>query len=186
MCTYISNKTYKVGRKRKISKKFKIRIKRCISSLQDAGEKINTRKTVEMCNVDASFRTVQRHMKAIQMKYKKASVIISLTKALKSKWVAAVTTWIENYHCWEKTIFSDEKSFTLDGPDDWGSYCPISENLYRTKRQCRGVSILLWPKGLLGYRVIQGNLNAEKYIDLLRTTAVPMMKLNYGDDFVFQ
>ena len=44
-----------------------------------------------MCNVDASFRTVQRNMKAIQMNYKKASAIISLIKAHKSKRVAAET-----------------------------------------------------------------------------------------------
>ena len=66
----------------------------------------------------------------------------------------------------------------------------ISQKLYRNKRQYRGGSIFLWllvlPNGLLSYRVIQGKLNAEKYIDLLWTTAVPIIKLNYGDDFVFQ
>ena len=190
MCTYIPKKTVKVGRKRKITKTLQLRIKRAISSLQNVSEKINTRKIVEICNVDASLRTVQRHMKDIQMKYKKASSIICLTKAHKSNRVASITAWIENQHCWEKTIFSDEKRFSLDGPDDWRSYHQISQKLYRTKRQCGGGSILLWmmvlPNGLLSYRVVQGNLNADKYIGLLRTTAVPMMKLSYGDDFVFQ
>ena len=32
----------------------------------------------------------------------------------------------------------------------------------------------------------EGTLNADKYIDLLRISAVPIMKLNYGDDFFFQ
>jgi len=45
---------------------------------------------------------------------------------------------------------------------------------------------LVLHNGLLSYQVIQGNLNAEKYIDLLRTTAISIIKLNYGDDFVFQ
>jgi len=78
----------------------------------------------------------------------------------------------------------------LEGPDNWRSYCQISENLYRTKRQCGCGSILLWllvlPIEQLSYMIIQGNLNADKYIDVLRTTAVRMIKLNYGDDFVFQ
>ena len=91
-------------------------------------------------------------------------------------------------HCCKKTIFVDEKRFSLDGPDDWRSYVPISHKLYHNKCQCGGDSILLWllvvPNGLLSYRVIQGNLNAEKYINLLRTVLV--IKLNYGDDFVFQ
>jgi len=88
------------------------------------------------------------------------------------------------------TIFSDEKRFSLDGPDDWRSYIPMSKNFYRNKRQCGGGSLLVWllgmPNGLLSYRIIEGNLNADKYIDLLRTTAVPIMKLNYRENFVFQ
>jgi len=64
-----------------------------------------------MFNVEAFFRTVQCHMKAIQMKYKKALAIISLTKAHKSNKITAVTAWIENQHCWEKASFSDEDVF---------------------------------------------------------------------------
>jgi len=66
----------------------------------------------------------------------------------------------------------------------------MSKNFYRNKRQCGGESLLVWllvmPNGLLSYRIIEGNLNADKYIDLLRTTAVPIMKLNYRANLVFQ
>jgi len=40
--------------------------------------------------------------------------------------------------------------------------------------------------GFLSHRVIEGNLNTDKYIELLRVTAVPIIKLNYGNDFLFQ
>jgi len=179
-----------MGPNPKVNKKIQLRIKRAMCSLQDSGEKITSRKIVAACDLDMSISTVQRHLKSKQWKYKRATAIISLTNAHKAKRVASVTSWIENQQCWEKTVFSDEKRFSLDGPDDWRSYVPISQKLYRSKRQCGGGSILLWllvlPNGLLSYRVIQGNLDADKYIDLLRTTAVPMMKLNYGDDFMFQ
>ena len=36
------------------------------------------------------------------------------------------------------------------------------------------------PNYLLSHRVIEGNLNADKYIELLRVTALPIIKLNYG------
>ena len=88
------------------------------------------------------------------------------------------------------TAFSDEKQFSLDGPDDWLSYIRKSQKLYRTKRQCGGVSILVWTlvlqSGLFSYRIVEGNLNSEKYIELLQTNAVPIMKLNYGEDIFFQ
>jgi len=45
---------------------------------------------------------------------------------------------------------------------------------------------LVLPNDILSYRVIEGNLNADRYIDLLRTSVVPIMKLKYGDDFLFQ
>jgi len=44
---------------------------------------------------------------------------------------------------------------------------------------------MVLPNGL-SHMVIEGNLNAGKYIELLRVTTVPIIKLNYGNDFLFQ
>ena len=103
--------------------------------------------------------------------------------------MATITKWIEDQHCWELTAFSDEKRFSLDRPDDWRSYIRKSQKLNRNMRQCGGGSILVWilvlPSGLLGYRIVEDNLNSDKYIELLQITAVPIMKLNYREDIFF-
>ena len=33
-----------------------------------------------------------------------------------------VTNWIEMNHSFQKTVFSDEKSFSLDEPDNWSTW----------------------------------------------------------------
>ena len=60
----------------------------------------------------------------------------------------------------------------------------------REKRQCKGGGLMVWlmvmPNGLLAHKIIVGKFRSKDYIDLLSTTIVPISKLNYGDDFIFQ
>jgi len=53
-----------------------------------------------------------------------------------------IKSWITSNHNWELTIFSDEKRFSLDGPDDWRSYVQYSPSNYRMKRQYKGGSVM--------------------------------------------
>ena len=118
MCTYNLMSASKVGPKFKITKKTNLRIKRAISYFQSQCEKINSRKILEISESNVSVRTVQRHLLRMQLKYKRVSsiIIISLTKAHKEKRVAAVSAWIADQHCLEKTIFRDEKRIFIGWP----------------------------------------------------------------------
>jgi len=89
-----------MGPNPKVAKKVQLRIKRAICNFRDSGEKIISRKIVKAGNLDISIRTVQRHLKTVQYKYKRATAIISLTHAHKAKKLTAVTSWIEMQHCW--------------------------------------------------------------------------------------
>jgi len=64
----------------------------------------------------------------------------------------------------------------------------MSQKLGRTKCQCVDGSVLVWPlvlpSGLLNYRIVKDYLNPDKYIELLQTTGVPIMKLDYEDYFL--
>jgi len=51
-----------------------------------------------------------------------------------------INDWIIENHAWEKTVFSDEKRFSLDGPDYWRTYTLKNNTNTRQQRQCSGGS----------------------------------------------
>ena len=131
----------KRGRKAKLTKTTKLRIKRCISKLKSNEEKVNSTKIRNDCDLDVSNRTIQRHIKSIGMKYKKIKKKIQLSKIDKLNRKSNVLRWLSKNHPWEKTIFSDEKWFTLDGPDDNSTYVYENEEISQSKRQRGGVGL---------------------------------------------
>lgn len=165
-------------------------IKRTIGKLKESKKKVNATKLKNECDLSISVSTIQRHMKRIGMKYKKIQTLIHLSKKHKEDRLAKVCTWVSENHLWEKTVFTDEKRFSLDGPDDWRTYISKNEDISRQRRQCRGGGIMVWmmalPNGLLSYNVIKAKFNSEAYIELLRTSTVPILKLNFGTDFWLQ
>ena len=48
------------------------------------------------------------------------------------------------------------------------------------------VWMMALPNGLLSYKIIKGKFNSEEYIEMLRTSTVPILKLNFGTDFWLQ
>ena len=70
--------------------------------------------------------------------------------------------------------FIDKKRFTLDGPDDWRTYAKKNDNIVRNKRQWKA------------YRILIGTFNSDKYNQLLPQMIVPIIKLNYGNDYYYQ
>ena len=95
-----------------------------------------------------------------------------------------------NNHFFGKTIFSDEKRFTLDGSDNQLSYVDKNRPLLRQKRQCHGGGIMVWlmvlPNGLLCHKILYGKFNSIDYLKLLSEVAVPIANLNFGRNYTFQ
>jgi len=180
----------KRGPKFLLGKSHKLKIKRCIARLNGLKEKANCTKIISECELQVSPSTVQRHLHAIGMKYKRAKNVIHLSaKDMKCR-VDNISQWFASNHSWESTVFTDEKWFSLDGPNDWRSYAPKSTTLFRARRQARGGGIMVWmsvlPNGLLSYRLLHKTYKAHDYIDLLSKSAVPIAALNLGTSFCFQ
>ena len=180
----------KTGPKNLLTFKDKFSIKRQISILNSENKKVNSTVLKFDCGLSVSNRTIQRYLTKIDMRYQKAHVEIVLNKKDKQLRMDTISNWICHDIRWEKVIFSDEKCFSLDGPYDWRSYSPKKNKIVRQRRQCRGGSIMVWlfcmPNGLLGYRLVNGTLNSKGYINYLKKSLLPIVKLNYKEDYIFQ
>lgn len=191
LCNY-KNKVQpkKRGPKQKITKSTILSIKRQISNFEKNSEKINSTKIQRTCNLNVSRRTVRRCIGRMGFKYKRISPQIVLSKKHKIERLDVISQWISDNHNWESTIFSDEKRFSMDGPDDWRSFVRKPGKLIRNRRPCEGGGIMVWlmvqPNGLLAHKIINGKFCAIDYINLLSSMIVPIMKLNFGENFYYQ
>ena len=127
----------KRGPKPKINAAHKLMLKRKIATLKANGEKVNSRKLIRQCNLSMSRFTVSRYLNEQGMKYKKIIKCLPLKPVDKVKRTDLAKKWLAENHNWERTIFSDEKWFSIDGPDDWSSYVKKNEVICRPKHQIK-------------------------------------------------
>ncbi|MGL4390516.1 MAG: transposase, partial [Carnobacterium maltaromaticum] len=152
--------------------------------------KVNCKKLITRCDIPVSRFTLARHLKQQGLRYKKIRKSLSLNPLDKVKRCDLTKMWLAENHLWERTIFSDEKWFSLDGPDDWRTYVKKEQINYRPRHQKKGGGIMVWamvlPNGLLSYKILNRDFKSPAYLDLLCRTVVPIGKLNYGNYFWFQ
>lgn len=69
------------------------------------------------------------------------------------------------------------------------SYSKDTKTIRRQKRQCGGSKRMFWgmvmPNGLIYLKLVNGILNTENYISLLKNYGIKMMKLNMQPAFTF-
>jgi len=114
-----------------------------ISILSSSACKVNPPKLIKGCALKASISMVQRYLRRSGFKYKTLSFRIYLNDSQKLKRMQYIKTWISENHNWKRTIFSDEKQCSLDGPDDWRSYMQKTMTSYHLKWQCGGGAVMV-------------------------------------------
>lgn len=92
---------------------------------------------------------------------------------------------------WHNVIFSDEKKWSLDGPDGLAYYWhdPNKPKVTFPKRQNGGGGIMVWgcfsSRGTGELFVIENNANAQDYLFILESNLLPYIDRHGRDEMIF-
>ena len=180
-----------IGRPRSIGSKENTRIKKEIRSLNASGSIVTARKVLKNLDLNVSVRTMRRRINSLGFKYKKIQNKIQLSKKHQQNRLAFAENHLKVNHPWNLTVFSDEKRFRLDGPDNLYSLMDPNNPMVRNRRQLGGGGIMVWgmvlPDGMIWLKKLEGKQKSENYIDLIDQYVKPILD-NYfkSDNYYFQ
>lgn len=191
LCRYsIKKDVRKRGPKFKLQGLDRFRIRREVTIIKTAKEKVTTTKIITNCRLNISKTTTWRELNRCGFRCKKAKIVAKLLPRHKESRINHISDWITNHINWTKTIFTDEKRFSLDGPDCFVTYCTEEEEETREIRCCEGGGVFVWlmlmPNGLISHHILNGKFNSTYYINLLRKHILPILNLNFGNEFIYQ
>jgi len=140
-----------------------------------------------------STKRVQQKLQGCpHLKFEKMKKSPILTIKHKEARIKFTKDHVDHGSKWDQVIFSDEKNFTLDGPDGFHSHWRDLRKDPRvlSKRQSGGGSLIVWgafsEKGKSELVILTGNQNAEKYVSILESYLLSFGHLYYGCGFEFQ
>lgn len=181
----------KPGPSRKIDDYQMMSIKREVRKAGNEGQKVTARKIKENLQIDdVSERTIRRTLSRAGFDHQDQRQMIQLTAEHKRNRVKQAEKWIETNHPWERTIFSDEKKFNLDGPDNWSTWTDPGHVIARDKRQMGGRGHMVWgmlePDGQFKVSKMEGKFDSKKYCEQIGP-ALDYLDYKYGvGEYYFQ
>lgn len=182
------NKSKKMrGPKPKLNRRQKTRIKKEVRRLCAQNECVTSRKIKDNCELTVSTRTVRRALKEQGFSYQRVKQQLPLTRQHKDNRLAKATEWLRSKHPFDKTIFTDEKKFSLDGPDNLSTYMDGHAQISRIKRQAGGGSVMVCPDGFVHVEKLHGRVKALDYLDMLKNHVKPILYQRFPDgDYYLQ
>ena len=183
----INNKTQQTGRPRGrpsvITRRMETRVKKHVSGCITNGHLVSACQVKDALNIQASLSTVQRLLVRLGFPYQKIAKKLPLTRSHKRARVDACRQWINSQFDFSEVVFTDERRFSCDGPDNSMSHVDTRgrETVapYRRKRQAGGGSIMvcgaLTSDGTLYLRTIVGKYKSANYLKDLKSHIIPWL-----------
>lgn len=183
------------GPKPKFNDRAKRRIGNAVTKLRQHGKLITANSVKKEVAIEASKSTYQRELRNRNMKYKRVTKKLPLTAAHKTARISMVELWISKEISFKTVIFTDEKRFRMDSPDNEMSWLDLdaNDNSYpnRIKRQAGGGGIMVFGlityTGILKIWRVNGRQTGDHYLALLRDDVLPYLDSVFGGkNYVFQ
>lgn len=132
------------GRPKKLSKRTRRLIRRHVEAEVRAGRRVTSLSIKEKLHLEfVSRETIQRTVKQDEILYRIAKKKLPLTAVQRQKRVNFARRHLLSGTDFSRWIFSDEKRFSLDGPDNFGSYGTDNVELSRIKRHMGGGGVMV-------------------------------------------
>ena len=97
--------------------------------------------------------------------------------------------WLKNNINFNKLIFSDEKYFSRNGPDNFMTWSLEDEKIDRKRRQSRGGGVMVFgyciSDGTIKLNRVDGQINAQKYQNII-SVHIDDFQQSYKDHFFMQ
>lgn len=185
-----SKQKQKRGPKPLLKKMDKYHMKVLIGSHERQGIKNTISKIKEAMKLNVSNMTIWRQLRSLDFNYEKVFKIYKLNKEKRERRMLVARSYIENEICWKEVIFSDEKLFTINGNDSYFTWRLKGTKFFKKNNYLKSPGLMIWaaifPNGTLSFRIISGSIKSKNYIDILKNSLIPMMKLNAKSNFYFQ
>jgi transposase len=192
--SFIINNNYdKVKKKRGpkflINERKTTLIKKEVRRLNDLNEQVTANKIKSACDLDVHLKTIQRKLFFLNFNYGNIPKKLPLTKKHKEERMKYADTCIKDLKFIFKTVFSDEKRFCLDGPDNWCSWYDPFDPPLRIKRAMKGGGIMVWgmvfPDGHIFVTRLDGRVDSTKYCSMLNEEVKPLLISHFGSNEFF-
>ena len=182
------------GPKKRLTERISSRIKRAARKIRNNCGLVTAKKVRDEAAPEFSIRRIQMELKKLGFRYQIIEKYLPLTPQHKQKRVTLAKKWLEEGYEWKNTIFTDEKRFSKDGPDNEMSWMENRNDRTipnRKKRQQHGGGLMIWGaitfEGKIFVHLFKGGLNGMKYASFIQEEALPWIRNVKGNaPFIFQ
>ena len=133
---------------------------------------------------------VRNNLKIMELSYVNVRRKFDLTHKAKMKRLEISKQFLIGGIKWNNVVFTDEKLFTLNGCDSYHCWMRDGRSPRRVKNILKASGLMIWamilPNGLVSFEVMKGKVNSEKYINIIKSKAIPIININYQRQMTWQ
>lgn len=178
------------GGQRKIFPAHEKKIMQAVKEIQNLGQLVTARKVIKRTKLDISRPTMSLYLKKNGCTYDNIERRIYLKEEHLQKRRNFALDFIDNRLDESKIIFTDEKKFRLDAPDNRKTWTTNTTKTTQRRRQNGGGGLMfhatMCSDGWMHFTEVSHKMNAKSYQEFLEKELFPIVIDRFGPDFIFQ